>query len=129
MQEQLRDNFSETENNNREGLEIAENIFLDEKKKEITVYRDGWCIEFLYQKNKLDVLSETNYSWDSGEGVTRYGKLNKVKNEVLSALKKFQSKKSSIVTKEMIESARRFETAEEKRSHGGFDDEDVVLCE
>ena len=59
----------------------------------------------------------------------RYGKSGKIKKEVLSALKKFQNKKGSVVTQKMIESARRFEAAEEERYHGGFDNKKVVVCE
>ena len=48
MREQLHNNFFETENKNTEGTLIGRDIFLNEEKKEITVYRDGWRIEFSY---------------------------------------------------------------------------------
>ncbi len=120
MQEQLQDNFSEIKNKNTEGIEIGENIFWDKENNQITVFHNGSRIDFAYHKNELMFLSRENHVWDSGEKGFSDKEKNEMKNKALSALKKFQN--NSIVTKEMIDGARKFRDDEEERCQGCLDD-------
>ena len=120
MQEQLQDNFFEGKNENTAGIKIGENIFWDKENNQVTVFHNGSRMYFSYHENELIFLSRENYVWDSGEKVFSDKEKNKIKNKALSALKKSQN--NSIVTKEMIDGARKLRDDEEERCQGCLDD-------
>lgn len=91
-----------TEQEREKPIQIADDIFLYERKKEIEIFDNDWTVSFLISDGKLILQSQLNNGGDRYETKLSNKTINFLRKKVQSALMSFKNKKQSIVNEEML---------------------------